>query len=293
MRNMSQRTASPTARAPRLAGGAGILSSIVGLVALAWIPFGGGAAGAQSGSDITITQTPGIAAGPCIGQHGLTNTVFSDSSTFRLRVVAPSDPCQPIEAVAAIYAMPGGGAAWPQTLKEAVPFTISEAGTTTITFAKTCTPVQFDVVTGATPPVISPLGGEMHGPLLFPADISTAFQDPGIVCEPTTTTTALGGSTTAAPTTTAAVLDTTLVNPTTTAAVVFGDVADRGPGAGGEAGAPLAVTGSSSSSTAAAGVALLVAGALMIGVSRRGLTPHAHMITSAPSIEPNSPFSVD
>lgn len=284
------RTANATRRAPRTALGLGLMSTVFGLVALAWVPFFGGAAGAQSPSNISITQTPAVSVGPCIGQHGLTHATFSDSSTFRLRVVAPADPCQPIHAKAAIYAMPGKGAQWPQTLKEVVPFTISEAGVTTITFAKTCTPVQFDVVTGATPPTIIPLIGEFHGPLLFPADINTSFQDPGISCTATTTT-ALSGSTTVAPSTTAAVLETTAVNPTTTAAVVQGSSSDRGPGASGS-NAPLAVTGSSSSSTAVVGVMLLAGGAILIGLSRRGLGPHAHMITSAPSVDPDSPFSV-
>lgn len=287
-----------TTTAPRAGVGLGLLVAAVGMIAAVWVPLFGGTAGAQS-SNVTITQTGGLGVGPCIGQNGLSYTVFSDSSTFRLRVVAPSDPCQPINATAAIYAMPGGGAAWPQTLKEAVPFTISEAGVTNISFAKTCTPVQFDVVTGATPQVITPLGGQMHGPLLFPADINTAFQDPGAVCTTTTTagpTTTVAGQTTAAPTTTSAVLDTTIVNTTPSAAVVQGSSDDRGPGGTtgtNSPGSALAVTGGSSSNTAAIGGVLLAAGVVLILVSRYRMGPHAHMITSVPSVDPNSPFSVD
>lgn len=294
---MSRRDVTSDKAARRAGVGVGLLCAVAGLVAAVWLPFLGGTAGAADTSDITITQTAGIGAGPCIGQNGLTYTVFSDSATFRLRVVAPSDPCQPIAATAAIYAMPGGGAAWPQTLKEAVPFTISEAGVTNITFAKTCTPVQFDVVTGATPQVITPLGGQMHGPLLFPADINTAFQDPGAVCTTTTApTTTVAGQTTVAPTTTGAVLDTTIVNTTTTVAVVRGttDVRSGGGTTGTNSpGSALAATGGSNSGTATVGGILLAAGVSLILVSRRHLGPQAHIITSVPSIDPNSPFSVD
>ena len=93
--------------------------------------------------------------------------------------------CSRINVIAAIYQMPGNGVAWPQTLLETAPFTLREPGVTEVIFAKTCTPAQFDVITGATPPVISPLG-PWHGPLLFPFDTSTSLQWFG--CGPTTST---------------------------------------------------------------------------------------------------------
>ncbi len=51
--------------------------------------------------------------------------------------------------------------------------------------------MQFDVITGASPPVIFPFFGDFHGPLLFPFDLSTSLQWFGCVdpeCEEYTPT---------------------------------------------------------------------------------------------------------
>ena len=288
----------------------GVAVAMAGAALLVSAPFMGPGAGA-AGSVITVTHTPAVAIGPCIGQGSLSYTVFSDSSVFRLKVVAPSTPCQPIAATAAVYAMPGGGAAWPQQLKESLPFTIDSAGTTDIVFKKDCTPVQFDVVTGATPQTISPLG-QMHGPLLFPGNTDTAFQDVGAVCEPTTTTTpgsttttigsgnttiansttttAATSTTAATTTTTAVVAGTSIVSPTTGNATVQGTTATRTTGTSPSS---LAVTGVSSQSTALTGTGLFIAGAGMIVMTRRRGVPAIRMVTSNSSVSGSSPFGID
>ncbi|MFN8052672.1 MAG: hypothetical protein U0Q22_14590 [Acidimicrobiales bacterium] len=289
----------------------GAAAALAGGALLCAAPFVGSPAGAAPTGNITITHTAAVAVGPCIGQPSLSYTVFSDASIFRLRVVAPSAPCQPIAATAVIYAMPGGGAAWPQQLKESVPFTIDGAGTTDITFTKNCTPVQFDVVTGATPATISPLG-QMHGPLLFVGNTDTAFQDVGAVCEPTTTTTGAttttiagnGGTTTVAPTTTTttapagattsttvAVVEGTSVRNTTTTASVLGTSTSRS--SSDPSPSSLAVTGVSSVGTTYAGALLLVAGVVMIVTTRRRAVPSVRMITSSASVSSHSPFGLD
>jgi hypothetical protein len=61
--------------------------------------------------------------------------------------------------------------------------------------------MQFDVVTGDTPGTIAPWAA-WHGPLLFPLDTRTAFQDRGTSCGPgTTTAPGTAAPTTGAPTT--------------------------------------------------------------------------------------------
>jgi LPXTG-motif cell wall-anchored protein len=178
--------------------------------------------------NITIVQTPDPVQGPCqpIPASALSNYVLSNPEVFRLRIVLSAPLCEPLEAVAVIYAMPGNGESWPQTLVERLPFTLLEAGTTDVTFTKTCDPVQFDVLTGATPEVIAPLG-EWHGPLLFPFDTNTSLQHWGC----------------------------TEVLPVTIEPEVQP--------------VQLALTGSTSATTATAGGAMLLAGALMLLAARR------------------------
>lgn len=137
-------------------------------------------------SNIQIVQTPSGGGGICLPPAlAMRQSTRSDATTFRLTIRVTSPLCARVNAVAAIYKMPGNGVAWPQTLLETAPFSLREAGVTEIIFTKTCTPVQFDVITGATPPVISPTG-PWHGPLLFPFDTATSLQWFG--CGPTTST---------------------------------------------------------------------------------------------------------
>ena len=134
---------------------------------------------ASATSNISITQKPTLSTGPCVPPWlSLANEVAGDEETFTLRVIAAAPPCSPIEASAVIYRMPGNGIAWPQHLIEVQRFNISTAGVTEITFRRSCVATQFDVVTGDTPPTISPLG-PLHGPLLFPLDLRTSQQSWG------------------------------------------------------------------------------------------------------------------
>ena len=126
--------------------------------------------------NISIVQTPSGATAPCSAFPLVArNNSSSDSATFRLRITLLAPLCAPITASAVIYAMPGNGAAWPQQLQEKVSFTLQAAGVTEVTFTKVGTPVQFDVVTGATPQRIAPWL-QWHGPLLFPFDTGTSQQ---------------------------------------------------------------------------------------------------------------------
>jgi LPXTG-motif cell wall-anchored protein len=225
----------------------------------------------EAASAITITQTPSGAEGPCVPPPlGLSYTTDNTDETFTLRVIAASAPCTPIEAKAVVYAMPGNGEVWPQTLSEVVPFTISEAGVTEIVFAKDCEPVQFDVLTGATPQQISPTG-EWHGPLLFPFDTATSLQYFGNdTCTPTTTTTS---TTTTSSTVPEVNGSTTIPSETTSTQPEVAGVTTVPPSSSGTSStaqpAALALTGNSSGWGALLGAALVAAGAFMLVASRR------------------------
>ncbi len=270
--------------------GFGRKAAALALTAAALTVGFGSVAGAVDGDDapsegaskITITQTPQDAVGPCAPNAlGLTRDVFSDDDVFRLTVTAAADPCAPIAAKAAIYAMPANGDQWPQQLAEVKDFTISEAGVTVIEFAKDCDPVQFDVLTGATPQVISPLG-EAHGPLLFPFDVSTSQQFPGQEgCNPTTTTTTSTTSTTT--TSTPEVLGSTTIpgGPSSVAPTVEPQVlgqttvpssADNNAAVSPSSAvspSKLALTGSSSTVGLVLGGVLLLVGIATLALSRR------------------------
>lgn len=154
--------------------------------------------GGEAQSAITITQDDSAVQEGCLPSFlVLSRQVNNTSEFFELTVRASAAPCDPINAKAVIYAMPGNGVAWPQTLVEVKEFTISKAGTTSIRFDKTCDPQQFDVITGAAPEVISP-EGEHHGPLLFPLDTETALQHWG--CDDSTTSTSSTTTTEVGPT---------------------------------------------------------------------------------------------
>lgn len=136
-------------------------------------------AGAEDGGlpdgtgTISIEQGPIGPTGFCLPSVFALSYVRQDTPTaFILTITASPSLCEPVDAVAAIYAMPIGSSsnfdAWPQTLATRTPFTIAGPGTTTITFTKGCLPAQFDVIAGdKTPPKIDPWGGPFHGPLLF------------------------------------------------------------------------------------------------------------------------------
>jgi hypothetical protein len=201
---------------------------VAGTLALAAGVVGGAGAveqvGAQDGgtvgapaptSIISVTLRPStIDLGPCRpGITGLTYETIDRQDSFTLRIVAATEPCTPLAAVAAAYRMPDGFAAWPQTLAERRDVVIDAAGTTDVRFAKGCVPLQFDVVTGATPATIAPWA-QWHGPLLFPGDVRTALQHrPSSNC---------GVPTTTAPTTTAPTSTTTTASTSTTSTTAPG-----------------------------------------------------------------------
>jgi LPXTG-motif cell wall-anchored protein len=268
--------------------------AVCGLALVAVAVFGAGTAGAQEGDEtptedttvdttpapladveplvdagtiITITQEPLVVDGACnpLAQGQLTYTTTSDDEVFELVITSATNPCSPIAAAAVAYAMPPGaspaGGQWPQTLSERKDFTISQASVTTITFAKECAALQFDVITGESPQTISPTG-PWHGPLLFVGDTNTSQQyfPPVEQCGGTTTTSTTV-PVTVLPATTLPQVATNVVTPDAT-------VADTSATNGGE-GAALALTGSSSGGLALLGGLLLVAGAAMYALSRR------------------------
>lgn len=260
----TSRTMSSVARAALAAG-----LVLMGL-AVATAPAGAEEGAEEGGpSAVTITQTPSGATTPCVPPPlGLTYTTENTPESFTLRIVAASPPCSPFEAKAVVYAMPTNGEQWPQTLSEAVPFTISEAGVTEVVFAKGCEPVQFDVLTGATPAVISPLG-EWHGPLLFPFDTATSLQWFGSPdCVPTTSTTTTSTPQVIGSTTIPVVSSTT---PPEVAAETTVPTAAPAPAVAGTTQQPaaLALTGRTNGWVALAGTSLVLAGAAMLLVSRR------------------------
>ncbi len=216
---------------------------------------------------ITITQAPLPFDGQCnpLAQAQLTYTTTSDADVFRMVITSATKPCNPIAAAAVAYAMPKGaspaGGQWPQTLVERKDFTIAEASTTTITFAKECDALQFDVITGESPQTISPTG-PWHGPLLFVGDTKTSEQyfPPMEKCGTAPTTVP-------APPTTATVQAATTVPQTATNVVTGATVADTtatNPNA-----AQLAMTGRNSAPVALIGALLLVLGVVLHLWSRR------------------------
>lgn len=291
----------------------GLVAMIGGAALVAVAPAGaqpapGTTAAATAADKITVTQTALAPITTCTTpDRSLSYTTYSDASVFRLRVRASSPLCSPITATAAIYAMPTDGSVWPQTLSQSESFTISGASQTDIVFTKDCTPAQFDVVTGATPQTISPLG-ERHGPLLIP-DVNTAYQDPGIACGPPTTqvgnTTTVPGGVTTPPATSTTVANTAVQNTTTTAAVVAGvsttpttaapSVLDTVTNRADTTYSPaaLAVTGVSSQALGLVGIGMFTIGMGLMLTSRRRAVPAVRMITSSWSVDPNSPFGLD
>ena len=212
-------------------------------------------------SKISVVETPDPEQGPCLPLWlSLSVRVSSSANNFVLTVIASAPLCEPVEATAVIYSMPGNGVAWPQQLAEAQKFNISQAGTTVITFSKDCLSVQFDVVTGATPPTIRPTG-PWPGPMLFPLDTATAQQYWGFPCPPPTTASTTTTSTTTTTVPVSVLPATTVVEPT---AVVLAATQNREPPQ-----QELAFTGSTSNLLTAAGLSLILMGSLLLLLAKR------------------------
>ena len=198
-------------------------------------------------------------------------TYATSDKDFVLEITLDRPLCYPLDASAAIYAMPGNGVAWPQKLKQVEKFTLKNAGTTKITFLKDCDPVQFDVVTGETPDTITPLTAPV---LLFPFDIKTAEQWWG--CVPPTSTTTVPVTTTTVPVTTTVPTTTTLPVTTTTtipvattqpAPVVLPVKVERSVAQVDEA-PTLAETGTNSKLFAVTGAALIIVGIFLMRIRK-------------------------
>lgn len=147
---------------------------------------GSPAGAADTSPNISVTQVNKPYSWFCLPSFfALTHEVTSTPTQFILTIKANHRPCNTVYPHAVIYAMPGNGVAWPQTLAEKESFVINRAGTTTVVFNKRCDPAQFDVITGATPQTVAPWA-QWHGPPLFPlAFAQTSLQYfPGPNCQP-------------------------------------------------------------------------------------------------------------
>jgi hypothetical protein len=227
-------------------------------------------AGAQDEVDaISVVHTPDEVQGPCLpATQALGHTVLHTDETFTITITVSAPLCTPIEAVAAVYRMPGSGAAWPQQLMQTEPVSLGPAGVTEIVFTKTCLPVQFDLVVGATPQTIAPWGA-WHGPLLFPNDMATAYQHWGSTCEPTTTTSTTTTSSTTSTTTTSTTVPEVLGSTTILPPTEQGP-AEVGPEVLGtnEEPAALALTGLSTRGLTLLGLSMVLGGLSLLAFSR-------------------------
>lgn len=178
-----------------LAGLAVIMASLVGMSAAGAAPAAPAAQPENGSIEVKFTPLPDNGAGAfCLPPFlGMQSSVGITPTTFTLKVTVETRLCNQVNAVAAIYGMPGNGVAWPQELKTTKPVSIRERGITEIIFTRGCAPEQYDVIVGATPQTISPLG-PWHGPLLFPFDVNTSLQS--WECGPPPSTTSTTSSTT-------------------------------------------------------------------------------------------------
>lgn len=228
---------------------------------------------------ITITQTPSGNNSPCvpaanaISSGTLTAWPVSDAATFTVTINASVPLCEPINATAVVYGMPGGGVAWPQTLKETEAFTLQAAGQTVITFSKACDPVQFDITTGNNPQVINT--GFDHT-LLFPTQLDTAFQHVGngpgcgqasTTTTSTTTSTSIAPTSVVAPTTVPVRVEPAVTTPSSTTTAKPAVLAATSIPTTSNSG--LAVTGTTSGPFALVGGGLVFIGIAFILASRR------------------------
>jgi hypothetical protein len=205
-------------------------------------------------SKISVVETPDPEQGACLEFWlALSVQVSSSANNLVVTVVASAPLCEPLESTAVIYSMPGNGVAWPQQLAEAQKFTISQAGTTVITFSKDCLPVRFDIVTGEPPQTISSRTYEWTAPL--PWNQPPLWEYWGFPCPPPTT----ASTSTTAPVSVPPA--TTVVEPT---AVVLAATLNREPPA-----QELAFTGSASNLLAATGLSLILLGSLLLLVAKR------------------------
>lgn len=166
----------------------GVASAWIGSTVVSAAPGQGDGPGAtEPGPIVTVRHSPAPWSAECAsGIESVGYETVVRPSSFTLRIVTTRPRCAPVRATAAAYRMPDDNTTWPQQLVDTAPVVLAGAGVTEVSFARTCVPMQFDVVTGDTPDTIAPWAA-WHGPLLFPLDTRTAFQDRGTSCGPDTT----------------------------------------------------------------------------------------------------------
>ena len=153
-----------------------LLATLAAVLVSLPTPAGAQEADTPAGSDITVTEQVAPSNAPCLpALFALRNAPINTPTSFTLRIEITAPLCEPVRAAGVVYEMPGRGVAWPQTLLERRDVTLQQPGIVEVTFAKGCTPAQFDVITGESPSTVSPTG-PWHGPLLFPVDTDTAMQ---------------------------------------------------------------------------------------------------------------------
>lgn len=263
-------------RTSRLAVGT---ASLACGLAMLFAPVGASGQAVQASSHVTITQTPNetqpetcVPAVLAVANDTvkLVSSLNTDT-TFEVVIYASTRLCEPLEAKAVLYKMPGNpnaGPAWPQTLQEVKNFSIQDNGETRVTFSKDCDPVQYDIITGLTPETIQ--SGVDHGPLLFPLDPRAAYQHPGLrtdQCVGPTSTAASSTTTTSTTTTTAVVRGSSTVAPTTKVlgATTIPSTSNRA----GVSDTGLAVTGATSRPLALIGTGLVLIGVAALLSTRR------------------------
>lgn len=166
-----------------------------------------------STDDISVAFTSWGGGGGCVPpseailSRTLTYSLHQDPNTFTVALHLSERLCNPIEATAVVYVMPGEGLSWPQSLAGSKPVTLQEPGSTVVHFTKGCDPAQFEVVTGEVPPIIQPTNAPA---LLFPGNTDTALQWwGGNDCPPTTTTTSSTSTSTSSTSTSTSTTSTT------------------------------------------------------------------------------------
>ena len=109
-----------------------VVGVLLGAIVAACAPTAPPATG-YTANDITITQTPSGAGGPCvaaasaISSGAMTYQTALTASSFALTITLSKPLCTPIVASAAIYRMPGGGYSWPQTFAASKQLTLLDA----------------------------------------------------------------------------------------------------------------------------------------------------------------------
>lgn len=180
---------------------------VVALVSLAMSGVASGAGGETPMISVSFDPGQSQGQGCATAANALSFKKVTTPDTYSFVATVSTDLCTSIDAKAAAYAMSNNRSwPWPQTLVETQEVPLGPAGVTTVTFAKDCDPIQFDLVIGATPETIDPFGSH-HGPLLFPH--TDQFNTSGSAyqywplsagCEESTSSTSTPGSTSSTPT---------------------------------------------------------------------------------------------